>query len=202
MQSRGAFPTLGRHLNRVGPTTEHPAMSSATSLAHERLRSPTARRAGLLIDRAGATNRRQAGTITAPALYGRMSCSGKILVLLVEDEPLIQVVAAEGLEDAGYEVIEAVNAADALALISSRHDVGVLFTDVNMPGSLDGLTLAEMIHARWPDVRLVITSGRPLERAVPDAGAFLRKPYSLDQLTRAIRSVGGDTKSGVEPLAT
>lgn len=132
-----------------------------------------------------------------------MSCSGKVLVLLVEDEALIRMVASAGLEDAGYEVIEAANAADALGAIGSRHDVGVLFTDVNMPGALDGLTLAEMIHARWPEVRLVVTSGRPLARAVPDDGAFLRKPYTLDQLTRAIRSAGGhDAKPRVEPSAT
>ncbi|HEX7944071.1 MAG TPA: response regulator [Phenylobacterium sp.] len=116
-----------------------------------------------------------------------MGCSSKVVVLLVEDEPLVRIVAAESLEEAGYAVLEAADANEALALISERDDVGVLFTDVNMPGALDGLTLAEMIHARWPNVRVVVTSGRPLERGVPDDGAFLQKPYTLREMTRAIR---------------
>lgn len=116
-----------------------------------------------------------------------MGCSEKVRVLLVEDEPLVRVVACESLEDAGYDVLEARDAAEALQLMTTRDDVGVLFTDVNMPGAFDGLTLAELIHARWPDVKLVITSGRPLDRAVPDDGTFLRKPYTLNEMTRAIR---------------
>jgi len=120
-----------------------------------------------------------------------MDRSGKVLVLLVEDEPLVRMVASESLEDAGYEVIEARDAEEALALMAGRRDVGVLFTDVNMPGSMDGLGLAELIHARWPDVHLVVTSGRPLDRKVPDVGTFLPKPYTPDEMTRAIRRIAG-----------
>lgn len=131
------------------------------------------------------------GTSATLALYAAMGCSGKVLVLLVEDEPLVRIIAVESLEEAGYEVIEARDAVEALALMAARNDIGVLFTDVNMPGSLNGLELAELIHERWPDVRLVITSGRPLEREVPDDGAFLPKPYTPAEMTRAIRRSRG-----------
>lgn len=118
-----------------------------------------------------------------------MDCAGKLLVVLVEDEPLVRMLAVETLEDEGYQVLEARDADEALALIRSRSGVGVLFTDVNMPGPLDGLELAELVHDRWPDIKLVLTSGRPLDRDIPDDGAFLRKPYSLREMARTIRRV-------------
>lgn len=127
----------------------------------------------------------------SPALYAAMGYPVRVPVLLVEDEPLVRIIAAASLEEAGYEVLEAGDAMEALALISVRGDVGVLFTDVNMPGSLDGLSLAELIHEHWPDVRLVVTSGRTLERKLPDSGAFLPKPYTLAEMTRAIRKTQG-----------
>lgn len=127
-----------------------------------------------------------AGTDPLQAPYLSMQRPTRILVLLVEDEPLVRMIASESLEDAGYEVLEAANAAEALDAIRARSDVGVLFTDVNMPGSLDGLALAELVHAKWPDIRLVVTSGRALPRKVPDAGAFLTKPYTVSEMARAI----------------
>lgn len=113
----------------------------------------------------------------------------KVLVLLVDDEPLIRFVAADGLEDAGYDVVEAASASEALKILQTRTDVGVLFTDVNMPGDLDGLALAELVHARWPDIKLVVTSGRPLARHVPDDGRFLTKPYTTEQMTASLEAV-------------
>ena len=115
-----------------------------------------------------------------------MSDTAKTLILLVEDEPLVRWTAHDGLEGAGYEVVEAENAAEALAILEARRDVGVLFTDVNMPGPMDGLSLAELVHAKWPDIRLVVTSGRGLDRPLPDHGAFLTKPYSVDDMARKI----------------
>ena len=102
-------------------------------------------------------------------------------------------VAVDGLEDAGYRVVEAGSAAEALQILESRGDVGVLFTDINMPGALDGLSLAELVHQRWPQIKLVVTSGRGLPRAVPDDGKFLTKPYSLEEMTRVIASVSSET---------
>ena len=117
------------------------------------------------------------------------------LILLVEDELLVRWIAVEGLESAGYEVIEAENAEQAIAVLQSGRDVGLLFTDVNMPGAMDGLALAELVHARWPEVRLVVTSGRGLSRAVPDDGTFLRKPYSVGELRAAIRAAGAPDRA-------
>ena len=126
-----------------------------------------------------------------------MDHARKPLVVIVEDEPLVRFVAREGLVDAGYAVLEARDAAEAIALISARPDVCVLFTDVNMPGDLDGLSLAELVHARWPAIRLLVTSGRPLDRAVPDHGEFLGKPYTIVELTRALEaSASESSKTG------
>lgn len=100
---------------------------------------------------------------------------------------MVRFVAAEGLEDAGYGVVEAASANEALDVLKSRSDVGVLFTDINMPGPLDGLALAELVHVRWPNISLVVTSGRSLERRVPEDGCFLTKPYTADEMTASIQ---------------
>jgi CheY-like chemotaxis protein len=112
------------------------------------------------------------------------------LILLVEDEELVRWVAHDALELHGYDVVEAASAVEALEVLTARSDVSLLFTDVNMPGPMDGLALAEMVHARWPAVRIVVTSGRALERDVPDDGAYLRKPYSLEDLAKALADAG------------
>ena len=112
------------------------------------------------------------------------------VVLLVEDEPMVRCLAFDGLQAEGYEVLEAENAAAAMRLLRERTDVAVLFTDVNMPGPMDGLALAELVHDRWPDIRLVVTSGRSVERPVPDDGAFLPKPYSVGDMAAAVRAGG------------
>jgi two-component system, response regulator PdtaR len=108
----------------------------------------------------------------------------KPLVLVVEDEELLRVHAADLLEDHGFKVIEAENAANALKVLESRDDVRLLFTDIKMPGALDGMDLARQVHARWPHVLLVITSGhKQLSRAeIPDDGRFVAKPYRANEL--------------------
>ena len=101
------------------------------------------------------------------------------VVLLVEDEELLRALAAWRLEEAGFEVVQAANAAEALQVMKSRADVDVLFTDVQMPGPLDGMGLARKVHEQRPNVLLLITSGnvRPAEGDIPDHGHFLAKPY-------------------------
>ena len=102
------------------------------------------------------------------------------VVLLVEDEPLVRMTAADGLEEAGFQVLEAANADVALKVLEVRSDeVQVLFTDVDMPGSMDGMALAEKVHARWPHILLLISSGyaRPHPNQIPDHGHFIPKPY-------------------------
>jgi DNA-binding NtrC family response regulator len=113
------------------------------------------------------------------------------LVLLVEDEPIVRLDTAQGLEDAGFEVVEADNADAALAILKSRSDVGVLFTDVNMAGSFDGMDLAQLVHTYWPEIRIVVTSGKKLERSVPDDGKFVPKPYDVSRVTQVIAEAAG-----------
>lgn len=106
------------------------------------------------------------------------------VALVVEDEALLRLYAAGLLEEHGFAVLEAANAAEALKVLQSRGDVRLLFTDVQMPGALDGMDLAREVHARWPRVLLVITSGRirPSQAEIPDDGRFLSKPYRAAQL--------------------
>jgi len=108
---------------------------------------------------------------------------------------MVRWLAFEGLEAEGYEVVEAEDAAEAVRVLSNRRDIGVLFTDVNMPGPMDGIQLAELVHARWPEIRLVVTSGRGVDRELPDDGAFLTKPYSLGEMAAAIRAGGARSEA-------
>src|ERR1700722_1688913 len=109
------------------------------------------------------------------------SGSGSPIVLVVEDEGLVRQMSADELADAGYQVLEAANSQEAIAILESGVRVAVLFTDVNMPGELDGLELAHLVHDRWPPVRLLVTSGgaRTGPDDMPDDGRFISKPYSL-----------------------
>lgn len=97
------------------------------------------------------------------------------------------------IEDAGLAYVEAADADEALEILKSRADVGVLFTDVNMPGALDGMDLAKLVHEQWPAIRLVVTSGRPLEAKVPDDGQFVAKPYDLRRLTQTLATIATQT---------
>ncbi len=119
-----------------------------------------------------------------------MKKSRHSMVLVVEDEPIVRLVAIQGLEDAGFEVVEAETAEEALEILEGRSDVSVLFTDVTMPGAVDGIRLAELVHRHWPAIRIVVTSARALDRHVPDDGCFLPKPYTQDEMTAAVRRAG------------
>jgi DNA-binding response OmpR family regulator len=112
-------------------------------------------------------------------------------VLLVEDEPLLRMIAADIAEEAGYAVLQASNADAAFEMIKARTDVGILVTDVHMPGSMDGFSLARAVRERWPRVELIITSGRlrPTPAELPDDGLFVPKPYNSSQLLAALETV-------------
>ena len=112
------------------------------------------------------------------------------LILVVEDEPLIRAYAAEMLQDAGWRALEASDSTDALKLLGAHPEVDVVFTDVTMPGEMDGLALAECVHRLHPQVELVVTSGRHViaNDNLPDDGTFLRKPYGFDDLIEVIAS--------------
>ena len=114
------------------------------------------------------------------------------MILLVEDEPLVRMTAADELEEAGFHVLEAANADVALKVLGVRSDeVQVLFTDVDMPGSMDGLALAVQVHRRWPHVLLLISYGyaRPRPDEIPDHGQFLPKPYGAATLVGHIHDL-------------
>lgn len=110
------------------------------------------------------------------------------VVLVVEDDALVRGYAVEMLEDAGLTAVEAGNADEAWDILAGRSDIGVLFTDIDMPGSMCGKTLAVRVHACWPDIRLVLTSGRHrlAEEEVPDHGLFVSKPYRSGDVVEAI----------------
>ncbi|HEX7855616.1 MAG TPA: response regulator [Sphingobium sp.] len=112
-------------------------------------------------------------------------------VLIVEDELILRQIGAEVLADAGYEVLEAEDAGDAIELLEYRSDIALLFTDVRMPGAMDGLELAQKVHGRWPAIRLLVTSGHiHLSREeLPDNGEFLAKPYRWTELTQRVEKL-------------
>jgi CheY-like chemotaxis protein len=104
----------------------------------------------------------------------------RAIVLLVEDEVLIRWATAGVLREAGFEVLDVESADAALPILEGRSDIGVLFTDINMPGEMNGQALAYEVHRRWPSVRLLVTSGdiRTREPLLPLGSRFLAKPYS------------------------
>ena len=113
---------------------------------------------------------------------------GTSAVLVVEDDDLVRLCAVEMLEDAGFVIIEARHADEAWFILHERSDIGALFTDVDMPGTMCGVTLAGRVHDAWPEIRLVVTSGRQrfADGEIPDHGLFVPKPYSADQVIDAI----------------
>ena len=113
------------------------------------------------------------------------------LVLIVEDDFLVRQNAVFLLEEAGFDTLEAARADEAIALLEARQDIRVVFTDINMPGSMDGLALAQAVRRRWPPVELVLTSGhaRVRDDDIPERGLFLGKPYKPTELVRMVRSL-------------
>jgi CheY-like chemotaxis protein len=109
-------------------------------------------------------------------------------VLLVEDDSLLRWASAEALAQAGFDVIEAADAHTALVTLQSRDDVSVLFTDIEMPGMMDGLELARRARDLWPALRILVTSARsaPPARTLPARGRFVGKPYAQDEIVRDI----------------
>ena len=107
--------------------------------------------------------------------------SDRIKVLIVEDEPLVRMAIADHLSDAGYEAIEAGDADEAIRIIEATDGIRLIFTDVDMPGSMDGLKLAAAVANRWPPIRIIITSGHRLVEItdIPDGSVFYAKPYSF-----------------------
>jgi len=111
-------------------------------------------------------------------------------VLIVEDEPLVRFCAAQIVQEAGFAVIEAANADEAIAILESRRDIRVVFTDMHMPGSMDGLRLAHAVRDRWPPIKIIVTSGREWvgPHDLPDGGRFFAKPYDPGEIKDTLRA--------------
>lgn len=124
-------------------------------------------------------------------------------VLVVEDEALVRLYAAELLEDAGFEVIEAHDATAALKIAGNRPDLRVLFTDIELPGKFDGMELARKVHEKWPHVLVLVTSGalHPPRAEIADHGRFLAKPYTRKRLLEEIGTLGreADARRALRP---
>jgi two-component system, response regulator PdtaR len=115
-------------------------------------------------------------------------------VLVVEDETLLRWHAVAMIEDAGFEVIEAANAAEAISVLEDRTDIRAIFTDIQMPGSMDGLRLAHLVRNRWPPIKIIATSGqfRLRDYELPAGGRFLPKPYTVVEITGTLRELMGE----------
>jgi len=115
---------------------------------------------------------------------------GRPLVLIVEDEPLLRMHAASIIEDAGFSTLEAACADEAIAFLENNPLIRVVFTDIDMPGSMDGLRLAAAVRDRWPPVELILTSGqvKVSDADLPARGHFFSKPYDAGQLVNILKS--------------
>lgn len=120
-----------------------------------------------------------------------LSTDRRFVVLIVEDEYLIRSNAAEMIVEAGYDVVEAGDADEAIAILNARPDIHVIFTDIQMPGSMDGLKLAHFVRGRWPPIKIIATSGHHKfqDGDLPEGGLFLPKPYSFDRISSILREV-------------
>jgi CheY-like chemotaxis protein len=121
--------------------------------------------------------------------------SGKPVILVVEDEFLVRMLAVSVAKDSGFEVLSAGTADEAIKILESRSDIRLVFTDVNMPGSMDGLRLAHAVRNRWPPVELIVTSGHSHIRRdeLPERGRFFAKPYDIHALSQAFQEMAGGT---------
>jgi len=120
-----------------------------------------------------------------------ISVAKRAVILVVEDDVLLRMDAAEMIAAGEFDVIEASSADEAISILEARSDITVLFTDIQMPGSMDGLKLAAAVKGRWPPIKIVATSGfvnvRPDD--LPPGGRFIPKPYNPIQLTATLREL-------------
>ena len=128
------------------------------------------------------------GTSARLARFASMDQSNQKEVLIVEDEAMIRMVAADALADRGIVAWETGDAEEALDALNRHPSIGLLFTDVNMPGHLNGIDLARCVHELRPDVELIVTSGATVipNDDLPDHGTFLVKPYPVDRLVEMV----------------
>jgi len=110
------------------------------------------------------------------------------VVLIVEDEPVLRMMAIDLVEDAGFEALTANDAEEAIEILQSRNDVRLIFTDIDMPGGRNGLMLAALVRDRWPPIGILITSGKlsVADIDMPVRSEFVSKPYRADAVAAMI----------------
>jgi CheY-like chemotaxis protein len=125
-------------------------------------------------------------------------------VLVVEDEMILRMRAVNIVEDAGFHPVEAVNADEAISILESRSDISLLFTDIQMPGSIDGLKLAHAVHERWPSIKIILVSGqvKPSDAERPANSRFFGKPLGVDQMIIELQAMVGAGALSIVPNAT
>ncbi len=112
----------------------------------------------------------------------------KAVVLVVEDDGIIRMGALDLVRRAGFEAIEAANADEAIKILELRRDIHLVFTDVEMPGTMDGLKLSHYIRERWPPIKLIVASGRTIieQSQLPEGALFYAKPYDDNDIVQSI----------------
>lgn len=114
-----------------------------------------------------------------------------ISVLVVEDEVIIRMGVVDDLQQAGFLVLEAGSTDEAMSILAAHPEVQAMFTDVELPGAMNGLGLASAVHERWPPIRILVTSGRirVCVRDLPDEAMFTPKPYNNDDIVSTLREL-------------
>jgi two-component system, response regulator PdtaR len=112
-----------------------------------------------------------------------------MVILVVEDDRLLNLVASDDLERSGYEVISAFDADQAIDILESRDDIRLLFTDIDMPGSMDGLKLMAAVRDRWPPIPIIVTSGKHAPCELPERTSFVPKPYRAEHVLQTIAAL-------------
>lgn len=124
-------------------------------------------------------------------------------VLVVEDEMVLRMRAVDIVEDAGFNAIQATNADQALSILENRSDIALLFSDIQMPGSMDGLKLAHAVHERWPSIKIILVSGQlnPTETERPAEARFFGKPLGVERMIAELQDMVGNGALHVVPEA-
>jgi CheY-like chemotaxis protein len=115
----------------------------------------------------------------------------RMVILVVEDQTLVRMFMTDFLDEAGFKVFEAVSADEALTVLEARPDVQAVVTDIEMPGSMNGIALAKVVRGRWLGIGVVVTSGRqrPGPDDLPETAAFLAKPYLPETVVTVVRQM-------------
>jgi two-component system, response regulator PdtaR len=136
----------------------------------------------------------QIGLALSLTVFGKFMFHRKTVILVVEDNVLIRLGAIDFLVAAGFDALEADSADEAIRILERRRDIRLVFTDIEMPGTIDGLKLAHYVWGRWPKVRLIVASGKMLveQSHLPEGARFFSKPYSDTSIIAAMRGMLGD----------